>query len=91
MSYKFEEELTQLAKNIESVITNSLESVELNKAKEQVNSAMDHAIDEVRRALDQAGTKLDQSLERNKKKSAAAGSATTQKGGWRGGFRISAG
>ena len=70
MSYKFEEELTQLAKNIESVITNSLESVELNKAKEQVNSAMDHAIDEVRKALDQAGTKLDQSLERNKKKSA---------------------
>ena len=57
MDYK--SELSELAKNIESVIEESLDSLKLNEAKNHVNSAIDRAIDEVRDALDKAGDKLD--------------------------------
>lgn len=57
MDYK--SELSELAKNIESVIEESLDSLKLNEAKNHVNSAIDRAIDEVRDALDKAGNKLD--------------------------------
>ena len=81
MSYKLEEELTELAKNIETVITDSLDSLELNKAKAQVNSAMDHAIDEVRRALGQAGTKLNQAGEKLDQTLGQAAGRSRQKDG----------
>ena len=57
MDYK--SELSELAKNIESVIAESLDSLKLSETKNQVNSAIDRAIDEVRDALDKAGDKLD--------------------------------
>lgn len=57
MDYK--SELSELAKNIESVIEESLDALRLNDAKSHVNSAIDRAIDEVRDALDKAGDKLD--------------------------------
>ena len=55
----YKSELSELAINIESVIAESLDSLKLSETKNQVNSAIDHAIDEVRDALDKAGDKLD--------------------------------
>ena len=80
MDYK--SELSELAKNIESVIAESLDSLKLSETKNQVNSAIDHAIDEVRDALDKAGDKLDaagsrlnQSRERSTERVRRAGQA----------------
>jgi len=60
--------LSELGKNIESVITESLDAIQSGRVETQVNSAVDQAINEVRKALDHVGDKLDDGIYRNQQR-----------------------